>query len=75
MFVSNRDVYVLFLAAIVCGILANVLPKQGFFLQLGEWFEILTYCVIGAILYALYKFMGDKENGGGAKIKHYASKS
>ena len=73
MFVANKDVYVLFIAATVCGILANALPKQGIFLRVGEWFEILTFCVIGAILYALYKYLGSADNGsGGKKVTKFA---
>lgn len=74
-FVVNKDVSVLFLAAIVCGILANALPKEGFYLRVGEWFEIITFCIIGAILYALYKYLGDRETGGGAKVKNYVFKN
>lgn len=67
MFIANKDVYILFIAALICAILAERLPHMGY-PRIGEWFEILSFCVIGAILYALYKYMGNNDTSGGKKV-------
>lgn len=67
----SNNLFKLFAAALVCGILANVLPFYFGWLLVGELFELFSYVLIGAIGWELWitkPWSGSK--GGGFRVKN-----